>query len=509
MKAFQKHIMILKVGMSHLFLFFAFLSFLPTQAQSIKDHPEIYEAYHDVLRLRLESGRAKLNQVIPNHAQLGHYHYVKSLADVIEILITEDPKLFKKYEDSEEDNLDGLREMEDSDPHKRFYNAEIRTQWAIVKILFDEDMKAGMSLKTAYNYIEKNIEKHPDFTSNYKSYGTLHVLFAVVPESYHWILKLFGIRGNAILGWDELNKIQPDNPYWLETGLIKSLIAINILNKEEQTLSLLDELRKSNKDNLIVNYLYNTALIKYAKSEQALPNLRKLLFTSSDYYRIDNIYYKLGDIYMQKQQYPLARYHLSKFLNQYDGKNYIKDTWFKIFLSYWLEGNEKMAEIHWNKAKESGQTLASADRNANSLLEEDEYPNPLLMKARLATDGGYFTLAKQALDDIQQGSLADKKEESEYFYRFGRLYDKTGRDQDAIFNYLNAIKKAGKENWYFAPSACLYTGYIYEYRKDYEKAEFYYEKAMSYKKHPYKAGIDHKAYAALQLLRAKLPKEKK
>lgn len=493
--------------MTHLFLLIALTISGLASAQSIKDHPQIYEAYHDVLKLKLEKGRAKLNQVIPNQAQLGHYHYVKSLADVIEILITEDPKLYKKYEDSEEDNLDGLREMDESDPHRRFYNAEIRIQWAIIKIMFDEDMKAGLSLKTAYNYTERNIEKHPDFVSNYKAYGSLHVLFAVVPESYHWILKLFGIKGNSILGWDELNKIQPDNPYWLETGLIKSLIAINILNKEKQTLELLDELRANHKDNLIVNYLYNTALIKYAKSEQALPSLRKLLFASEDYYQIVNVYYKLGDIYMQKQQYPLARYHLSKFLNQHKGKNYVKDTWFKIFLSYWLEGNQKMAEIHWNKAKESGRTFASADRNANSLMDQDNYPNPWLMKARLATDGGYFELASQALDEIQQGSLANKKEESEYFYRYGRLNDKMEQDQDAIFNYLNAIKKAGKENWYFAPSACLYTGYIYELRLDYEKAHFYYKKAMSYKKHSYKAGIDNKAHAALKLLEEKMPSE--
>lgn len=493
--------------MAHLFLLVTLG--LPTTvfAQGIEDYPQIYEAYHDILKLKLESGRNKLNQVIPSHAQLGHYHYVKSLADVIEILITEDPDLYKKYEDSEDDNLDGLREMDEDDPHRRFYNAEIRIQWAIVKIMFDEDMRAGLSLKNAYNYIEKNIEKYPDFQPNYKSYGALHVLFAVVPETYHWILRLFGVKGNSILGWNELNRVQKDSPYWLETGLIKALIAINILNKEEQTLTLLDALKKEHKDNLIVNYLYNTALVKYARSEQALPNLRKLLFASEEYHQIVNVYYKLGDIYMQKQQYPLARYHLSKFLNQHKGKNYIKDTWFKIFLSYWLEGNNKMAEIHWNKARESGTTFASADKNANSILNEDKYPNQLLMKARLATDGGYFELAGQALDDIQQGSLANKKEESEYFYRYGRLYDKMDRDQDAIFNYLNSIKKSGKENWYFAPSACLYTGYIYEFRKDYQKAEFYYTKAMSYKKHSYKAGIDNKAHAALELLADKLPQE--
>lgn len=491
--------------MAHLFLLVIFFgSSFSICAESIKDDPAIYEAYNDILKLKIVAGREKLNQIIPHHSQLGHYHFVKSLADVIEIVITEDPDLYKKYEDSEDDNLRGLRDMDESDPHKRFYAAEIRIQWAIVKLMFGDEVKAGWSLKNAYGDIQKNIQLYPEFKSNYKSYGTLHVLFAVVPESYHWILKFFGIRGNSIQGWSELNIIENDNPYWIETSLIKALIAINIINKEEQTMSILDELLSQHRDNLIVNYLHNSALIKYSKSEKALPNLRKLLFTSDGYYKINNVQYKLGDIYMQKQQYPLARHYYSTFLNEHKGKNYIKDTWFKIFLSYWLEGNVKMAEIHYAKAKESGSTFASADKNADGILSEDSYPNVFLMKARLATDGGYFIMAQQALDNVQQGSLADKKEESEYFYRFGRLYDKQNLDEDAIFNYLNTMKKAGKQTWYFAPSASLYTGYIYESRKDYTKAYYYYQKAMTYKKHKYKAGIDNKAHAALELLKEKL-----
>ena len=374
-----------------------------------------------------------------------------------------------------------------------------------MKIIFEDELKAGWSLKTAYSDIERNIEEFPDFAPNYKSYGSMHVLFAVVPESYHWLLKFFGVRANSIRGWEELNRINLDSPYWIETGMIKSLIALNIINQEDRTKEILTELIKYQKDNLIINYLYHSALIKYSRSESSLEGLKKLIFAGNSYHPINHIYYKIGEIYLQKQQYAMARFYYAKFLNLHRGRNFIKDTWFKIFLTFYLEGNDKMAEIHWSKADKSGRTVIAADRNAGDLLDQDDYPNKALIKARLATDGGYYLLASQALNDIKQGSLSTKKEEAEYFYRYGRLYDKEEKKDDAIFYYLNTIKKAGKENWYYAPNASLYIGYIYENLEDYEKAKYFYEKASSYKKHKYKAGIDNKSYAALELLKEKAP----
>jgi len=460
-------------------------------------------AYEAVLKLKIEEGRSILSQIIPNQAQSGHYYYVKSLSDVLEILITEDPKLYKKYQDSEDDNLKGLKEVDENDSHKLYYAAEIKIQWALVKILFGDDFKAGLSLKSAYTDIEKNIEKFPDFLPNQKSYGSLHVLFSAVPDTHQWFMKFLGVKSNLLLGWDELSTIEKNSPFWIETQLIKSLIAVNIFNDEILSMSLLKDLLEVQKDNLLANYLYNTALIKYAQSEKALPKFQRLLFVGDDYTFVDFTPYRLGEIYIQKQNYGLARYYYSRFLNQYRGANFVKDSWYKIFLTYWLEGDEKMAEIHWSKATKAGTTFVDADKNANGILEGDNYPHKELVKARLAIDGGYFDLAQKALNNIQQGGLTSKKEESEYFYRYGRMYDKQNKDEEAIFYYLNAIKKIGKGNWYFGAAACLYTGYIYESRLELEKAEFYYSKARSYKKHKYKEGIDSKANAALLFLARK------
>ncbi|SHJ60708.1 Tetratricopeptide repeat-containing protein [Reichenbachiella agariperforans] len=495
-----------KVSRTHLFLFLLSLTFLSLDShaqKSIDSYPRVYSAYQDILKLKIESGRKKLKQIIPSHEELGHYHYTKSLADALEILITEDPDLYNRYDDSEEDHLDGLKALDGDDPYKRFYSAEIKVHWALVKTMFQEEMRAGWALRSAYLEINDNIEQFPDFVHNNKTLGTLHVLFAVVPESYHWILRYFGLRANVIEGWEELSNITFQNPYWLETSLSKCLIAINIINKEKVTMDLIDEIRRHNKDNLAVSYLYNVALVKYAKSEEALPALTKLTFVGDSYYPITNIYYKLGEIYLQKQQYALARLNYARFLNMHKGENYIKDTWFKIFLTYWLEGQKKNAELHWDKAKKAGRSLVAADKNATDYLSNDRYPNPELYKARLAIDGGYFSMAQRTLDRIKQESIKNKKDEVEYFYRYGRLYDKQGDSEGALFNYLNVIKKSGNENWYFAPSACLQTGYIYEARADYEKAKYYFKKAQSYNKHKYKDGIDYQAKAALLLIQDK------
>ncbi len=500
-----------KVSITHLFLsvLISTLLCLPSKAATIDQEPQLYSAYQDVLKLKLESGRAKLSRIIPNAAQLGHYHFISSLADALEVIVTEDEELYKKLQSSEEDHLRGIRDMEENDPHKRFYASEIRIHWAIAKILFEDELRAGWSLKTAYSDIERNIEEFPDFAPNFKSYGSMHVLFAVVPESYHWLLKFFGVRANSIDGWQELNRINANSPYWVETGMIKALIAMNILNREDQTLEILDDLITRQKDNLIINYFYHSALIKYSRSEQSLEGLKKLIFAGKSYYPIHHIHYKIGEIYLQKQSYSMARFYYAKFLNLHKGTNYVKDTWFKIFLTFYLENNDKMAEIHWTKATKSGRAIIAADRNAQDLLEQDMYPNKSLIRARLATDGGYFLLATQSLNDIKQGSLTNKKEETEYFYRFARLYHKEEKIDDAMFYYLNTIKKAGKENWYFAPSSSLYIGYLYEANEDYEKARYFYEKALSYKKHKYKAGIDNKALAALELLKEKYPEQAK
>ena len=93
-----------KVGFAHLFLCLYFFATNICWAQSsVNDQPGIIDAYNDILKLKIDKGRQTLNKITPGPKSLGHYYYVKSLADIIELLLDENEKRYKEYDDLEDD----------------------------------------------------------------------------------------------------------------------------------------------------------------------------------------------------------------------------------------------------------------------------------------------------------------------------------------------------------------------------------------------------------------------
>lgn len=458
-----------------------------------------------VLKLKLAEGRKELDSLESSDMKDGHFFYVKNLSDVVELIFNENKQLFRRYSDHEDTYLRGVKKMDDSDPYKLFYTAEIKLQWALVKMIYGDEIKAGWSLRSAHHTILKNIKQFPDFQDNNKTLGLLKILFASIPENYQWASNLLGMKGSVTEGWETLEQVPKDSPFWYETALIKSVISINVFNKEDETLERLEKLNEIQKDNVIAKYLRSFALIKAGRSEEGAVNLRKLLYLNADYLFVKHVYYQLGEINIQKGNYDLARYYYSKFLNHYEGVNFVKDVWYKIFLTYWLEGDDSMADVHYKKASNSGRAFLDADKNASSTLNQDEYPDRNLMKLRLATDGGYYDLAENLAAGIFIEDYESKKLKTEFNYRLARLNHKRKNMDEAVFYYLNTTKKSGKATWYFAPNSCLNLGYIYREKEDYVKAEYYFKKVLTYKKYPYKSGITTKAKAALSRLSGKNP----
>jgi Tfp pilus assembly protein PilF len=499
----------IKVGFAHLFLCLFLASSLCSAQNNQYNQPGIIDAYNDILKLKIEKGRQALSKINPDRKSLGHYYYVKSLADIIELLLDENEARYKKYDDLEDDYLKEIKEMDDDDPFKLFYTSEIKLQWSLVKIQYGDELKAGIGLRSAWNSIQKNHDDFPNFNANNKTLGLLHVLFGSIPDGYQWILKLLGIKGNIQTGLDHLAKISTSSPFWLETQIVRSVVSVNILNNSKESIAKIETLLSDNKDNLLLIYLYNTTLLKNSRSEEALNNLSKLLLLGDEYLFLSLIYYQIGEAYLHQQDFANAELFYSKFLNNYRGVNFVKDAWFKTALTYWLRDNQKSAEVNFEKADDTGKVFVSADKNADGILDEDNYPNKDLMKIRLATDGGYYDEAESILSNLNESMFESKKEKTIYYYRQARLKHKKNETEGAIYFYLFSIKKAGNENWYYAPNACLNTGYIYMERNNVEKARYYFNKALEYKKHKYKSEIDVKARTALQFLGKVESKKKK
>ena len=78
-----------------------------------------------------------------------------------------------------------------------------------------------------------------------------------------------------------------------------------------------------------------------------------------------------------------------------------------------------------------GGTDTDADKQALKDAKTGVWPNPLLLKARLLTDGGY---TKEALAILQgkQALFTSPLDKLEYVYRIGRIYEDMGKDAEAI-----------------------------------------------------------------------------
>jgi len=103
-----------------------------------------------------------------------------------------------------------------------------------------------------------------------------------------------------------------------------------------------------------------------------------------------------------------------------------------------------------------------------------------------------------ALKDKKASSFSLTKEKLEYFYRMGRICHQQNKTDQAIVFYTATISTGIGLPYYFAANASLQLGYIYELKKNYAKARYYYERCDQMKNEEYKNSIETKAKAGLR-----------
>ncbi|MCZ6521755.1 MAG: hypothetical protein O6848_09700, partial [Bacteroidetes bacterium] len=176
---------------THLILFWGLCSTVSGFTPPDPFPPQIEKAYQQILALKIKEGRELLLSQSPT--DLPSFHYVANLADVLELLITEDPSLYKAYENHEKERLEFYRELSPTQPYRNFYLAEIKLSWAFVKLKFSEEFSAAWAFRQAYKLIHDNSQLFPDYVYNNKTLGLLHVIIGSIPQKYQWFVSLMGM----------------------------------------------------------------------------------------------------------------------------------------------------------------------------------------------------------------------------------------------------------------------------------------------------------------------------
>jgi tetratricopeptide (TPR) repeat protein len=194
---------------------------------------------------------------------------------------------------------------------------------------------------------------------------------------------------------------------------------------------------------------------------------------------------------------PSAAQYFERFLATFKGKFYVKDVLQKLSWYYYLQGDETKATAYRLKILQSGSTDTEADKQAQKEATTQEWPNKLLLQARLLNDGGYYRQALALLQGKNINSFSLPEEKLEFAYRAGRLYDDMGNDSLAIVFYKEAIGLGENRKEYFAARAALQTGFICEQRGEKSAAIQWFQRCLNMEDHDFKNSLDQRAKAGI------------
>jgi len=195
--------------------------------------------------------------------------------------------------------------------------------------------------------------------------------------------------------------------------------------------------------------------------------------------------------------------YFHQFLSSFKGSNYIKDSYQKLAWHHFVQGSDKKYNEYMAMIIDNGNNVVDADKQAQRSAEKGEVQNYHLLRSRLLFDGGYYMEALTELTSSTKNYLDDSKDSLEYTYRIGRIYHGWGKSDVSITYYEKTIQLGATSEYYYAANSALKLGNIYEEKKQYKKALYFYEKAQSMENRQYRNSINQKAKAGINRIENK------
>ncbi len=474
-------------------------------AQTFDFNSRCRDAYESIFSLRLEEGQSILNQERKTNPDNLIPLLLENYLDFFTVFITEEAAELDARSDNKDKRLDLLEEGDENSPYYLFTQAEINLQWAFARIKFAQYFKAVWEIRKAYKLLEANQKKFPDFAPNKKSLGILHAMVGTVPDNYQWGMKILGMQGTIAQGMGEIKsylQYSENNNRLLydETKILHSFFLIYIDTKTKQAWQIAQQLPTQTHlmNTLIAAQLaFRTGHNDYAiKLLLNRPKGKEYL----DYYLLD---FLLGSMKVNRLDTD-ADIYLKRFVNNFKGKHFIKEAYQKLaWHALVIHKDEAAYRKYMELCKTKGSKWADPDKQAYKEAKEGKMPNQILLKGRLLFDGGYFEEALGVLNAASVQVYKTPVEHLECHYRFGRIYEGLGDNEQAVAYYKRTINENDEVagNHFFAPKAALQLGKLYERQNNDEMALIYFKKCLRFKNHEYKDSIDQQAKAGMNRLK--------
>ncbi len=459
-------------------------------------------ALEHVLALRLDDARKLIELERKENKDNLLPYYIENTIDFITIYIHEEEDEFKLLEKRKEERIDAIRRGDPNLPYYNYLQAEIHIQWAFSRLKFEEYLTAFTEVKKAYGLLSDVRKEHPDFTPALKSMGMLHALFGAIPDQYKWGANMLGLSGDIDMGLREI-KYFIDRPgsypkvLTQEATLYYAFLVLYLQKDYDKAWAIVTNLDTRN--NLLFCFCKASVALRIGRCDVAIQTLSNRP-SGSAYLPFPYMDFMLGLAKTRRLDND-ANFYFEKFLVEFKGKNYIKEAYQKMAWNALIRNDMTRYKFYMERVKSRGANVIDDDKQALLEAESGISPNPILLKSRLLFDGGYYKEALQQLEGLSTDDFKSEKDKTEFTYRAARIYHESGMTDKAKNYYATTIRNGEQLTYYFAASAALQLGLIFEKEGNTEKAKYYYNRCMNMNNKEYKTGLDSQAKAGLNRLK--------
>jgi tetratricopeptide (TPR) repeat protein len=349
---------------------------------------------------------------------------------------------------------------------------------------------------------KENQKVYPNFSPNDVYFGIITTVVGTIPKGYQWIVNILGLNGkisdgNALVLKYINSKDSYSNRCRNEALLVYPYLLMNFEGDQKKTFEFIENTAYDFKKNHMHAYMAANLYLNHQQSSKTL-NVIQHLETNSNYLPLPFWNLELGYAYINELKLDKAQKSLLDFIQTFKGNFYVKDAYERLSWIAYMQGDMTKANFYRKQVLTIGNQITDADKHAYQNAKKGTWPNPILLKARLLSDGGYQTQAIAILTGKTSNDFENEADKTEFAYRLGRIYDLLEQHDNAIKFYKSAIEKGSNQPEYFAAKAALLAGNIYENKGQYAKAIELYNICIDMKDHAFKNSLDQKAKSGIQ-----------
>jgi len=482
-------------------LLFCFFSLVAHSEKRFEWTPLMQQAYQKTIQLRFVEANTLIARIKLSDPENLLVYHVENYMDFFRVYIDEDEAEFDRLEKNRDRRLEKIKEGDQNSPYYLYLQADIRLQWALGRLKFEEFTTAFFEVNKAFKLLNRNVKKFPDFMPNKKDLGILHAMVGTIPDGYQWAIRWFSsLSGTIAQGTKELREVvhysrQHDFIYEEEIYVLYAYLMLHLGNDKKEAWSIINTSNLRPETNPMDCFIVANVAMRTGRGETAIRILENRP-AGSAFFPFPYLDYMLGLSKLERLDKD-ADIYLHRFLDSFSGRNFIKDAYQKLAWHSLLQSDQRGYEHFIGFCQSKGYAIVGSDKSALQEAKSNRVPNVLLLKARLLFDGGYFEKAYSLLELKMADDFAAKKDQLEFNYRIARIAQQMKNYPQALYYYQKTIDDGKREGWYYACRAALEQGHIYECQQQKQQAKAAFNRCLAIKPSQYKTGLHQQAKAGL------------